>query len=141
MNNYVEIEQMPPVQDILQQAGTRISKLIGSPVMVTIKRVMYGSKEEKKIILKEIIEKEFDTPWHNIIKHDRKRTLVDARHVYMYFAKKWLHQSLSKTGYDLGHRDHTSVVHGLQKMKDMIDIKDPIIERIERIQQKLPYVN
>ncbi len=140
MNNYVDIEFLPAVRAILDDAKKNIRAIVGSNIALHVKLIQKASPEENKAILKEIIEKDFDIPWHRIITKNRKPELVDARHLYMFFSKHFLRQSLTKTGMDLD-LDHTSVVHGLQKMQDMIDTNDPITERIKRIKERLPYDN
>lgn len=60
----------------------------------------------------------------------RSRMLVTARHIYFYFARNYLNMTLKEIGQELGIRDHATVIHGLNKVNDMIDINDDVYCRL-----------
>ena len=47
----------------------------------------------------------------------RDRRLVSARWVYFYLAKLLTKFSLDRIGYKCGKRDHSTVIHGIAKVK------------------------
>ena len=53
----------------------------------------------------------------------RKRNLVFARHLIFYFAKNKTQLTLVSIGEPFGF-DHTTVLHGIQKINDYLDVKD-----------------
>lgn len=132
-----QIENMPVIMKIIKGTSERIEKITGTKVVLHIRLAYLKKPEDKKIILKQLIEREFNCPWHKIISTNRKRVLVDARQTYMYFSKHFLHQILSETAHDLGGRDHTTIIHGLQKIENMIYTQDYITEIINRISAEL----
>lgn len=47
---------------------------------------------------------------------DRRKSLILPRHLFMYFAKKLTQHSLHEIGAFLGDRDHSTVLHGFEKI-------------------------
>jgi len=60
-----------------------------------------------------------------ILSQNRSRGLVLCRHGYFYIAREKLGLKLAEIGEVFGC-DHTTVIHGLNKVKDMLSIDDPI---------------
>ena len=56
---------------------------------------------------------------------NRARGLVLCRHAYYYIARKNMGLKLAEIGLFFGS-DHTTVIHGINKVKDMISIGDEI---------------
>lgn len=51
----------------------------------------------------------------------RKREIVIARQVAMYFAKEYTNMSLKSIGTHFGGRDHSTVIHALTSVSDLMD--------------------
>ncbi|MDB5273180.1 MAG: chromosomal replication initiator protein DnaA [Chitinophagaceae bacterium] len=51
----------------------------------------------------------------------RKREIVVARQVSMYFAKEYTNMSLKSIGAHFGGRDHSTVIHAITAVNDLID--------------------
>lgn len=56
---------------------------------------------------------------------NRARGLVLCRHAYYFIAKEKMGLKLAEIGEVFGC-DHTTVIHGIRKIKDMISIEDEI---------------
>ncbi len=67
----------------------------------------------------------------------REASLVRARHVLMYLLKKELGMTYVEIGNVIGGRDHTTVIHGVEKMEHLVDNKASVIEDIKGITQRL----
>lgn len=66
----------------------------------------------------------------------RKREIVQARQVTMYFIKKHTELSLSQIGAQVGNRSHATVLHSCNTVKDYYEVDKGFrsdIEEIERI--------
>ncbi len=50
----------------------------------------------------------------------RKREIVIARQVAMYFAKEYTNLSLKSIGFHFGNRDHSTVIHALTSVNDLM---------------------
>jgi len=67
----------------------------------------------------------------------RKREIVIARQVAMYFSKDYTNHSLKSIGYHFGGRDHSTVIHAVQSVNDMIDTNAKFRYSIEELKKKL----
>lgn len=67
----------------------------------------------------------------------RKKEIVIARQVAMYFAKEYTNHSLKGIGYHFGGRDHSTVIHAVQSVNDMMDVEANFKVQIEEIRKKL----
>lgn len=67
----------------------------------------------------------------------RKKEIVIARQVAMYFAKEYTNHSLKAIGYHFGGRDHSTVIHAVQSVNDMIDTNSSFKNSVEELKKKL----
>jgi len=66
----------------------------------------------------------------------RKKEIVTARQVAMYFAKEFTSHSLKSIGYHFGGRDHSTVIHSVQTVSDLIDTDKKFKASIQELQKK-----
>jgi chromosomal replication initiator protein len=59
----------------------------------------------------------------------RKRNIVFARHLIMYFARQTTELPLEAIGYQIGGKDHATVIHACKKIEVLIK-KEPRISFI-----------
>lgn len=71
----------------------------------------------------------------------RVREVVEARQISMYFIKKYTKMSLKAIGELFGGRDHTTTIHSLNTVKDLIDSDEDYKARILRIENILSEYN
>jgi len=64
-------------------------------------------------------------PEDAIRSQNRARGLVLCRHAYYFLARQKMGLKLAEIGEVFG-ADHTTVIHGVQKVKDMLSIEDEI---------------
>ena len=64
-------------------------------------------------------------PEEEILGSSRSRSLVLCRHVYYHIAREKMGLKLCQIG-KFFDRDHTTIIHGLRKIKDMVSIEDEI---------------
>ena len=67
----------------------------------------------------------------------RKREIVIARQVAMYLSKEYTGHSLKSIGYHFGGRDHSTVIHAVQAVNDMMDTDSKMKNAIEELKKKL----
>jgi chromosomal replication initiator protein len=67
----------------------------------------------------------------------RKKEVVIARQVAMYFSKDYTNHSLKSIGYHFGGRDHSTVIHAVQSVNDMIDVNANFKTSIDDLRKKL----
>jgi chromosomal replication initiator protein len=82
----------------------------------------------------------FGVPVALLKEKTRKKEVVTARQVAMYFTKEHTNHSLKTIGYHFGGRDHATVIHSVQTVSDLIDsdkkFKDQIVELRKKFVQK-----
>jgi chromosomal replication initiator protein len=67
----------------------------------------------------------------------RKKEIVVARQVAMYFCKEYTNHSLKAIGYHFGGRDHSTVIHAVQTVNDLMDVDSSFKTNIEELRKKL----
>ncbi len=67
----------------------------------------------------------------------RKRMIVQARQIAMYFAKQLTQHSLKAIGLHFGGRDHSTVIHALQTVNDLMATDQQFKQNVEEISKKL----
>ncbi|MCB9245751.1 MAG: chromosomal replication initiator protein DnaA [Flavobacteriales bacterium] len=67
----------------------------------------------------------------------RKREIVQARQISMYFAKQLTKAPLKKIGMHFGGRDHSTVIHACQTVNDLIDTDKKFRSDVEEISKRI----
>lgn len=96
--------------------------------------------EQKPITIESIISKVCD--YYNIDEtsvqsKSRKHEIVQARQISMYLAKKYLDFSTSKIGAYIGKRDHATVLHACNMVRDQIQVDKNFKADMENIESGL----
>lgn len=79
----------------------------------------------------------FDVTIENLKAKTRKREIVVARQVAMYLAKEFTNMSLKSIGYHFGNRDHSTVIHAITTVNDMMDTDAKFLSTMEDILKKV----
>lgn len=66
----------------------------------------------------------------------RKKEIVVARQVAMYFSKEFTNHSLKSIGYHFGGRDHSTVIHAVHTVNDMIETDSSFRNAITELKKK-----
>jgi len=72
-------------------------------------------------------------PLAAIKSNSRKREIVQARQIAMYFCREYNCGSLLQIGLYFGGRDHSTVIHACQTVTDHSQIERPYRRRLEEI--------
>lgn len=96
--------------------------------------------EKKRITVQKI--KDAVSDYYNIKKDliqstSRKREIVQARQVTMYFIKKHTELSLSQIGVQVGNRSHATVLHACNTVKNYYDFDKGFRSDLEEIEKIL----
>ena len=71
----------------------------------------------------------------------RKREIVQARQLAMYFAKNLTNSSLSVIGMQIGNRDHSTVLHACKTVADLLQTDKQLKAIYDEIETKLKYAS
>ena len=66
----------------------------------------------------------------------RKKEIVTARQVAMYFSKEFTNHSLKSIGYHFGGRDHSTVIHAIQTVNDLIETDTAFRNSVNELKKK-----
>jgi chromosomal replication initiator protein len=81
------------------------------------------NKPQKGISIDEVVRKVcsfYDTDERSVYEKNRKKEVVKTRQVIMYILREEYNVSYPSIGDKLGGRDHTTVIHSCEKIKDEI---------------------
>lgn len=79
----------------------------------------------------------FKIPIDEIQSKTRKRDVVQARQLAMYFAKKFTKASLSSIGSQIGNRDHATVLHACKTVKNLSETDKVFRGYVEELSRKI----
>lgn len=79
----------------------------------------------------------YGVPFDKLLQKTRKREIVQARQITMYLAKAFTKNSLKTIGEHFGGRDHTTVIHSCQTVKDLMDTDSLFRENVLELTQKV----
>ena len=67
----------------------------------------------------------------------RSRAIVESRHLAMYLARDLTDASLPKIGERMGNRDHTTVLHAVDKIAKLMQKDREMYNRVQRLTSKV----
>ncbi len=84
-----------------------------------------------------IVAEHFGITADDITSKRRNSEFVQPRQICMYLCRKLTAESLQSIGKALGKKDHTTVIHGIEKITEEIQTNDEIKNRIDIIMKKI----
>jgi chromosomal replication initiator protein len=99
--------------------------------------VKTSSKEITIDAIQKMVCEFFDVSYDKLLQKTRKREIVQARQITMYLAKAFTKNSLKTIGEHFGGRDHTTVIHSCQTVKDLMDTDSIFRENVMELTQKV----
>lgn len=126
LNKLAVYQQMENRGLVLDQAKNILASIVGTKKRVT---------SAKKIA--EMVAEFYNISGEDIMKQSRKKEYVKPRQVAMYIIRKELDTSFPSIGEFFGGRDHTTVMHAVEKVKNLISSKDSFKQEVDLILNKL----
>jgi chromosomal replication initiator protein len=87
--------------------------------------------------IKKCVADHYEVPIDKLKSQTRKRNIVLARQLSMYFAKNITNHSLKAIGDSFGGRDHSTVIYSVRAVNDMIDTDAEFKRTVTVIEKKL----
>jgi len=87
--------------------------------------------------IQHIVGDHFDVDVEQMKAKTRKRQIVQARQTAMFFAKELTRHSLKSIGLHFGGRDHSTVIHALNTVNDLIATDKFFKESVNEIRKRL----
>ncbi|MBV7441402.1 chromosomal replication initiator protein DnaA [Weeksellaceae bacterium TAE3-ERU29] len=79
----------------------------------------------------------FKIPLEKLQSKSRKGDIVQARHLAMYFARKYTNASLASIGSKIGKRDHATVLHSCKTVKNLSETDKIFRSYVDDIKRKI----
>jgi chromosomal replication initiator protein len=120
------------------------SKLTGQPVTLEMAereiRDLIRPQEPKRIKIEEIqriVARQYNVSRADLLSSRRTANVVRPRQVAMYLAKLLTLRSLPEIGRRFGGRDHTTVLHAVRKIENLVNTDTSLAEEIEVLKRQL----
>jgi len=81
----------------------------------------------------------FDIPVDAINSKTRKRDIVQARQLAMYYSKKHTKASLATIGLHCGNKDHATVLHACRTVNNLIETDKQFRTYVEEIEKRIKF--
>lgn len=105
-------------------------RVVGNFVRKTKKELSIGQ-------IQKVVSEYFDMDVDTLQSKTRKRHIVQARQIAMYFSKKMTKSSLANIGKEIGKRDHATVLHACKTVDNLKSTDKSFNKYVEELQLKL----
>jgi chromosomal replication initiator protein len=126
LNRLAVYQQMENKGLVLEQAKTILASIVGTKKRIT---------SVKKIA--ESVAQFYNITLDDLLKQSRKKEFVKPRQVAMYLIRKELDNSFPSIGDFFGGRDHTTVMHAVDKVENLVKTKESFKQEMDLILDKL----
>lgn len=120
------------------------SRLTAEPINIEraefIVRDLMSSAEPRRIKIDDIlkmISKHFGVNRTDLLSSRRNRSIVRPRQIGMYLAKNLTSRSLPEIGRRFGNRDHTTVLHAIRKVEQLMSDDMTMKEEVDLLKRLL----
>jgi chromosomal replication initiator protein len=120
------------------------SKLTGQPVTLELAeremRDLIRPQEPKRVKIEDIqrvVARQYNVSRADLLSSRRTANVVRPRQVAMYLAKTLTLRSLPEIGRRFGGRDHTTVLHAVRKIENLVGNDTTLAEEIEVLKRQL----
>ncbi len=137
-NNVRELEGVL-VSIIAQSSFNKKEITLGLARQVIDKFIKNTKKEISIDYIQKVVAGYFDMDVSTLQSKTRKRHIVQARQVAMFFAKQLTKASLASIGSQIGQRDHATVLHACKTVNDLVETDKQFRKYVEEIRDKLTF--
>lgn len=135
-NNIRELEGA--LISLLAQSTLNKKEITTELASEMIEKLVKNTHREISIdYIQKVVSEYFGLPNDMIKAKTRKREIVQARQIAMYFSKSMTKSSLSTIGSLIGGKDHATVLHACKTVNNLIDTDKRFKSQVEDIERKL----
>ena len=104
-----------------------------------LKDVIYPdqAREISPLLIINVVAEHFNISNEDITSKKRNSEYVLPRQIIMYLCRHLTEKSLQTIASLLGKKDHTTVIHGVEKIEDKLKTDEDLFNKIETIKKKL----
>ena len=123
---------------LIAQASFNRKEINLSLAKEIIEKFVKNTKREVSIdYIQKIVSDYFQMDILTLQSKTRKRHIVQARQLAMFFSKKFTKASLASIGTKIGHRDHATVLHACKTVDNLSFTDKQFRKYVEDLNQKL----
>ena len=131
---------------VLEGALTRLfafANLVGREITLELTQDCLSDilrASDRKITIEEIqrkVSEHYSIRLSDMIGPKRLRTIARPRQVAMYLAKQLTPRSLPEIGRRFGGRDHTTIIHGVRKIEELMSIDSQLSDDLKLLKRML----
>ena len=122
------------VVSLMAQASLNRREIDLDLAKATLRNIVVSDEKEINIdTVQELVADFYNTTIADMKSKSRKREIVYPRQVAMYLAKELTELSLKSIGYHFGGRDHSTVIHAIQLVNDLLKENPDTKEQVAKL--------
>ncbi|MEZ0539083.1 chromosomal replication initiator protein DnaA [Fibrella arboris] len=122
------------VVSLMAQASLNRREIDLDLAKATLRNIVVNDEKEINIdTVQELVADFYNTTIADLKSKSRKREVVYPRQVAMYLAKELTELSLKSIGYHFGGRDHSTVIHAIQLVNDLLKENPDTKEEVAKL--------
>ncbi|MHC3125921.1 chromosomal replication initiation protein [Brevundimonas sp. GN22] len=127
------------VNTLAAVAGARMATLTVEEVQTLLGTQMRGGPERRITVdeIQKTVAEHFNLKQADLLSERRTRAIARPRQIAMYLCKQHTTRSYPDIGRRFGGRDHTTVLHGVRKIEEMLSQDEQIARDVEALTRKL----
>ena len=127
------------VNTLAAVAGSRLATLTVEEVQSLLGTAMRGGPERRITVdeIQKTVAEHFNLKQSDLLSERRTRAIARPRQVAMYLCKQHTTRSYPDIGRRFGGRDHTTVLHGVRKIEELLTQDEQIARDVEALTRKL----
>jgi chromosomal replication initiator protein len=127
------------VNTLAAAAGSRLSSLGADEAAGLLGAALRGGPERRITVdeIQKTVAEHFNMKQVDLLSERRTRAIARPRQIAMYLCKQHTTRSYPDIGRRFGGRDHTTVLHGVRKIEELMPQDDQIARDVEALTRKL----
>ena len=127
------------VNTLAAVAGARMATLTVEEVQALLGTQMRGGPERRITVdeIQKTVAEHFNLKQADLLSERRTRAIARPRQIAMYLCKQHTTRSYPDIGRRFGGRDHTTVLHGVRKIEELMPKEEQIARDVEALTRKL----
>jgi chromosomal replication initiator protein len=127
------------VNTLAAVAGARLSSLSVDETQALLGSALRGGPERRITVdeIQKTVADHFSLKQADLLSERRTRAVARPRQIAMWLCKQHTTRSYPDIGRRFGGRDHTTVLHGVRKVEELIGQDDQIARDVETLTRKL----
>jgi len=99
--------------------------------------ISFNNKTIDVELIQNVVASHFNLKIHELLSPRRSRSLARPRQIAMYLAKQHTSNSLPDIGRKFSNRDHTTVIHAVKKINELMKNNNDIRQSVSDLKKKL----